>query len=114
MTDRPAYKTHPLWMEAMSLTREAYALSERLRERDPETSRRLRRAAVAVPAHVASALSAEPERRSEPMLAARGALAEVSRHATRAVDAGSDDLLHRVWDLDRRVLFELGAPDLAS
>src|SRR5262249_32265996 len=85
-TRRPEYKSHPLWIEAMSLTREAYALSERLRTDDPERSFHLRKAAVAVPAHVASALSAEPAKRAEPMHAARAALAAVSDHAARTRD----------------------------
>src|SRR6202035_2792323 len=93
MTERPPYKNHPLWIEAMALTREAYILSERLREQDPEASRRLRRAAVAVPAHVASALSAPPENRTEPMTAARGALALVSEMAAHARPADGADLL---------------------
>jgi hypothetical protein len=114
MTDRPAYKNHPLWIEAMALTREAYALSERLQKQDPETSRRLRRAAVAVPAHVASALSAQPDKRSEPMQAARGALALVSQMAAHACESDGADLLHRAGDLDRCVLFEFGASDVAS
>jgi hypothetical protein len=98
----------------MSLTREAYALSERLREKDPEASRRMRRAAVSVPAHVATALSVGPEKRSEPMRAARVALSEVSEEAERARDAAGSQLAEQAWDLDRRVLFEFGAPDLAS
>ena len=114
MTDRPAYKLHPLWLEAMSLTREAYAFSERLRPQDPEASLRLRRAAVAVPAHLASALSARPEQRSEPMLAARLALAQVSREAALIRGTDGEGLLHRAGDLDRRVFFELGASDVVS
>jgi 23S rRNA-intervening sequence protein len=114
VNERPAYKSHPLWIEAMSLTREAYALSERLRDGDPEASQRLRRAAVAVPAHVASALSVGYRERREPMQAARGALADVSQEALRASVAGASRLADQAALLDRRVLFEFGAPDLAS
>lgn len=114
MTDRPTYKLHPLWIEAISLTREAYAFSERLRPKDLEASLRLRRAAVSVPAHVASALSARPEQRSEPMLAARLALAQVSREAALLDGVDGDDLRHHAGDLDRRVFFELGASDVVS
>jgi len=111
---RPAYKNHPLWIEAMSLTRAAYALSERLRGADPETSLRLRKAAVAVPAHVASALSAESGKRSEPMHAARLALAEVARYAARATGSSGNPLAAQARDLDRTVLFEFGAPGTSS
>jgi len=114
MTHRPAYKRHPLWIEAMSLTREAYAFSEKLRADDPEAALRLRRAAVAVPAHVASALSAEPERRSEPMHAARNALAEVSHQAARTEDEWAGPLIRQAQNLDRSVLFEFGAPAISS
>jgi hypothetical protein len=113
-TSRPAYKNHLLWIEAMSLTRAAYALSDRMRAADPETSLRLRKAAVAVPAHVASALSAEPEKRSEPMHAARFALAEVARYADRARDSSAGSLAAQARDLDRTVLFEFGAPEVSS
>lgn len=114
MTERPAYKSHPLWIEAMSLTREAYAVSESLRDGDPEASRRLRRAAVAVPAHVANALSVGHQEASEPMQAARVALADVSQEARRVNDAAASRLADQATLLDRRVLFEFGAPDLAS
>jgi len=114
MTHRPAYKRHPLWIEAMSLTREAYAFSEKLRADDPEAALRLRRGAVAVPAHVASSLSAEPEKRSEPMHAARSALAEVSHQAARTEDAWAGPLIQQAQNLDRSVLFEFGAPEISS
>jgi hypothetical protein len=111
---RPEYKSHPLWIEAMSLTREVYALSERLRACDPERSLRLRKAAVAVPAHVASALSAEPQKRTEPMHAARAALAEVSEQASRTLDPWAGSLVQQAHTLDRSVLFEFGAPEVSS
>jgi len=114
MTDRPAYKHHPLWIEAISLTREAYAFTERLRRQDPEASLRLRRAAVAVPAHLASALSARPEQRGEAMLAARLALAQVSHEAALIHGSEGAELLRLAGDLDRRVFFELGASEVVS
>jgi len=113
VTSRPDYKSHPLWNEAIALTHDAYALAERVRPRDPMTARHLRRAAVAIPAHVAGALSAEDDARREHVLTARGALAEVSRQAGKAREAGEKDgaadLARRAGDLDRAVLFELGA-----
>src|SRR5262245_23058171 len=53
MPERPDYKSHPLWAEAMALAHEAYGVAEKLRPRDPEAAKLLRRAAVAVPARVA-------------------------------------------------------------
>ena len=41
----------------MALVREAYALAEDVREQSPDTARRLRRAAVSVPAHIAAAVN---------------------------------------------------------
>ncbi len=98
----------------MALTQDAYALAERLRPCQPEASRRLRRAAVAVPAHVASALSSEAEKRQEHMMVARGALAEVSRRAARTRMEGGEELARRAQELDRLVLFEFGAAGVAS
>ncbi len=114
MTERPGYKDHPLWIEAMALARDAYALAERLREKELETSNRLRRAAVAVPAHVAGALCSGAEKRAEHMLAARGALAEVSRQSSRAAMEGSGELARQAERLDRSVLFEFGAAEAIS
>jgi four helix bundle protein len=113
MTDRPEYKNHPLWNDAMALTREAYRIADRVRSMSPEISRRLRKAAVSVPAHVASALCA-PEKRVEHMLAARGALAELSRQALGAGTDGSDAVAQRAEDLDRLILFEFGAAEVVS
>ncbi len=98
----------------MSLTREAYALAERIRQSRPEASRRLRKASVAVPAHVASALCCEAAKRNEHMLAARGALAEVSRQAAGTGIEGSEDLSRLAEELDRLVLFEFGAAEGVS
>jgi four helix bundle protein len=112
VTDRPDYKKHPLWNEAISLTHAAYALAERVHPSDPITARHLRRAAVAIPAHVAGALTGDAEARRDHVLTARGALAEVSRQAERAENVGeataASDLVRRAGDLDRAVSFELG------
>ncbi len=113
MADHPEYKNHPLWNDAMALTRDAYRIADRIRSASPETSRRLRKAAVSVPAHVASALCA-PERRLEHMVAARGALAEISRQARQAALEGSDGLAQRAESLDRLILFEFGAAEAVS
>lgn len=113
--ERPDYKQHPLWNEAIALTHAAYELADRLRPADPLTARQLRKAAVAIPAHVAGALtSSEDADRREHVLTARGALAEVSRQAGRAGAAGDADeaaaLAQRANELDRAVAFELGDP----
>ena len=112
MTGRADYKEHPLWNEAISLTHAAYDLAERVRPSDPRTARHLRRAAVAIPAHVAGALMADESTRREHVLTARGALAEVSRQAGRAEEAGeleaALELARRAGELDRAVSFELG------
>lgn len=85
MTSRPAYKSHPLWNQAIELARDAYELARRLRAHEPSLARSLRQAAVSVPAHVAEALSAETEaKRHEGAAKALGALAEVARQAGRA------------------------------
>lgn len=108
---RPEYKSHPLWNAAMDLAREAYALAEGLRGADAEACRRLRRAAVRVPARIAGALSTAADGRAEHVLAARGALAEILRQAKRAngaPGAAAPDLAARAERLDRAILFELG------
>jgi hypothetical protein len=109
---RADYKTHPLWNEAISLTHAAYALAERVRPSDPLTARHLRKAAVAIPAHVAGALTSEEEARRDHVQTARGALAEVSRQAGRAEAAGdvtaAAELARRAGELERAVSFELG------
>ena len=85
MPERPDYKSHPLWAEAMALAHEAYGVAERIKPRDPENARLLRRAAVAVPARVAGALSADDglERATETS-GARAALSEVAARASTA------------------------------
>jgi hypothetical protein len=112
-TGRPAYKEHPLWNEAMGLTHAAYGLAERLFPRDPATSRRIRRAAVTIPAHVAGALSTDDESRRDHVLTALMALAEVSRRAESVGGAERTDaaeLVRRAAALDRAVRFELADP----
>ena len=114
MTDRPAYKSHPLWAGAMALARDAYALADRVKDSSPETARSLRKAAVAVPAHVAGAISEDPAKRREHMLAARGALAEVARQAGRAPEESGDELTRLAETLDLSVLFEFGGTEAYS
>jgi len=95
----------------MSLTRDGYALAERLREGDPALAVRVKKAAVSVPAQVAGALAADegaPDRQ-EHLAEARGALAELARHARSCGLPGSDALARRAEIFDRSVLFELGA-----
>lgn len=114
MTERPAYKSHPLWEGAMALARDAYALAERVKDSSPETASRLRKAAVAVPAHVAGAITENSDRRREHVLAARGALAEVARQAGRSPGEASLELTRQAETLDLSVLFEFGATEAFS
>jgi hypothetical protein len=111
---RPEYKSHPLWNEAMAVTQAAYALAERVRPADPLIARHLRKAGVAIPAHVAGALTSEGEARRDHVLTARGALSEVSRQSERVETAGDIEaaaaLARRAVELDRAVHFELGEP----
>ncbi len=113
MTERPGYKDHPLWQSAMALTRDAYALAERLGGTSPEAARRLRKAAVAVPAHVAAALSGETRRRREHVLLLRGALAELTRLASRAPGELSEGLAREAETLELSALFEFGPSEAA-
>jgi hypothetical protein len=108
---RPAYKDHPLWSRAIALTREAYSLADTIRPRDATTATTLRRAAVSIPAHVASALCATGRRRAEEVLAARGALAEVARQARRDDSIAARRLEGAAAELDARVLFDFAAED---
>lgn len=114
MTARPAYKSHPLWTGAMALARDAYALADRVKDASPETAGRLRKAAVAVPAHVAGAIADGADKRREHVLAARGALAEVARQAARAPDETGNDLTRLAETLDLSVLFEFGVTEAFS
>ena len=110
--ERPEYKNHPLWAEAIAITQDAYALAAKVRPADPAVARLLRRAAVAIPAHVAGALTSDDDARRDHVVTARGALAEVSRQAERAEGAGereaAEALARRAGALDRAVSFELG------
>lgn len=95
----------------MALTHAAYELAERVRPADPGTARHLRRAAVAIPAHVAGALSSGDDARREHVTTALGALAEVARQAERARGAdrvAATELARRAGELERAVCFELG------
>ena len=109
--DRPAYKEHPLWIEAMAMTHQAYDLADRVRPQDPATARHLRRAAVAIPAHLAGAISAEDrDERREHVTTALISLAEVSRQAERAEkveSAAALGLVERARNLERAARFEL-------
>jgi four helix bundle protein len=110
-TERPDYKLHPLWNEAMELAHEAYAVAEELRGRDPEAARLLRRAAVSVPAHLAGALSAAVSfARAADASDARAALAEVAARAEGLPTRGgrSRALLQRARELERSVERTLG------
>jgi 23S rRNA-intervening sequence protein len=109
--ERPAYKSHPLWSRAIALTHEAYRLSDAIRARDAATATTLRRAAVTIPAHVASALSSSGRRREEEALAARGALAEVARQARRDDSPAARRLESAAAELDARFLFDFAAED---
>ena len=110
---RPAYKEHPLWTEAMALTRAAYELADRVRPEDPLTARHLRRASVTIPAHLAGALSSDHDEgaRRDHVKTALSALAEVSRQADRVVGAehpAAAELARRAEELERAVVFQLG------
>ncbi len=98
----------------MSLTRDSYALAERVKDREPDLAKSLKKSAVAVPAQVAGALEASPEKRGEHVLVARGALAELTGHARRSGVPGADELVQRARDLERSILFELGAAEVFS
>ena len=96
---RPDYKSHPLWAEAMALAHEAYDVAETLRPRDPEAARLLRKAAVAVPARVAGALTADEDvERATETVGARAALSEVAVRASGAPASGKADALVRHAD----------------
>jgi hypothetical protein len=114
MTERPAYKSHPLWESAMALARDAYALAERVKDSSPETASSLRKAAVSVPAHVAGVITEGSDRRREHVLAVRGALAEVARQAARAPGEASRKLTLQAETLELSVLFEFGATEAYS
>ena len=88
----PDYKDNPLWIDAMRLVREAYALAERVRGEAPVASRRLRKAAVAVPANIAGILHPDPEREAGDCAAlARGALAEIERQVRLLAEAAGEE-----------------------
>ncbi len=97
----------------MELAQEAYAVAEELRERDPEAARLLRKAAVAVPAHVAGALSGgEVFARDTDASQARAALAEVAARAEGLPTRGgrSRALIQRARELEESVRRTLPDP----
>jgi len=111
---RPAYKDHPLWMEAMALTHDAYALAARLvGEGSSGAAGSLRKAAVAVPARIANALDPACGNRDEEILLARGAVAELLRQAERS-GAEAAGLAARAAQLERAMVFELAVPESFS
>jgi hypothetical protein len=65
VTQRPAYKDHPLWNAAMALTRASYAAAQRIKDRQPEVAQSLRKASVTVPARIAEALVADADADSD-------------------------------------------------
>ena len=79
----------------MALVRDAYAVAEGARGTSPETARGLRKAAVAVPAHIAAAVSDPGEEKRQHALAARGALAAVAAYAERVPGEASRRLARR-------------------
>jgi hypothetical protein len=110
--ERPDYKSHPLWNEAMALAKAAYAVAEELAAREPEEARLLRKAAVTVPARVASALSADENvTRGTDASEARAALDEVATRAGRLPtrEGSSRELARRARVLERSVARVLGA-----
>ena len=107
----------------MALTRAAYAVADALASQDPEAARRLRKAAVSVPARLAGALSAEDASAREFEVAeARAALAEVVERARTPADDGggggagdaADALVRRARTLELSVADGLGRPELAN
>lgn len=104
--ERPGYKNHPLWNEAMALTRAAYAVAEEVSGREPEEARRLRKAAVAVPARLAGALTAaDTLARESDAAEARAALEEIAARAGNLPTRGgtSRELSRRALELERSV-----------
>ena len=97
----------------MALAREAYVLADGVKERSPETASGLRKAAVAVPAHIAAALSDRLERRRH-VSAACEALAAVAACAGRVPGESSRELIHRAETLALTVVFELDATGVHS
>jgi hypothetical protein len=108
--ERPDYKSHPLWNEAMALARAAYAVAEEVAGRDPEEARRLRQAAVSVPAKLAGALAAPgPFERDADASQARAALGEVAERAVRlSTRRSSRELARQARDLEAAVRRTLG------
>jgi hypothetical protein len=112
MPERPDYKHHPLWAEAMALAHQAYGVAEALKPRDPDAARLLRKAAVAVPARVAGALSAgEGAERQTQASEARAALSEIAARASAApASREAAALAQRAGNLSRSFDLALSAP----
>lgn len=93
----------------MALAHQAYRVAEKLRARDPEAARLLRRAAVSVPSRVAGALSApEAPARAAEASHARAALAEVAAFAGKMPPGGpSEHLARRAAELGLTVALTL-------
>jgi four helix bundle protein len=101
-----AYKESPLWSDAIALAQEAYRIADRARADSPALARHLRKAAVAVPSHVAGALTGSDEAAAESLRMARGALAEVERQAGRlrnGLETAADGLTARARRLEDRI-----------
>ena len=108
--ERPDYKSHPLWEEAMRLVHEAYRLADELRGRDPAGALGMRKAAVSVPARVAGALTArETAERDAEAAGAQAALAEVAARAERASGGTPSDLSQHARKLERSIALELAS-----
>ena len=107
--ERPDYKSHPLWEQAMRLAQAAYGLARELSRERLDEALSLRKAAVSVPAHVAGALEAgEPAARNAETAGARAALSEVAARADRLLPSGTAaDLSRRARELERMVALEL-------
>jgi hypothetical protein len=101
---RPEYKNHPLWIEAMALTRSAYTVADGLAPTDADGARGLRKAAVSVPALVAGALSGEQaDSRAADAAGACAALDEVANRASRIPGPVAAELVRQSGALEDAV-----------
>jgi hypothetical protein len=90
----------------MTLAREAYAVADSVRGQSPDTARRMRKAAVAVPSHVAAAVSEPRATRAEHVAAARDALEELARVGGGTDENGPSELARHAETLGLSILFE--------
>ncbi len=112
--ERPDYKNHPLWTQAMELAKAAYAVADEIAERDPEEARLLRKAAVSIPARLAQALVAdEALAREVDASHARAALDEVAERAERLPtrEGSSRELVRQARELERSMRRVLGVSE---